>query len=174
MDNISHRAVIRYLGLKGLTPKEIHEDMVVTLEEHAPSYSIEKKWNVEIKRSRDSLEDEPRQRKLVTVTTQKTIAKIYGIIISDRRVMEYYVATELGISQDRIHSVIHNELHMSKVSARCVRKLLGPDLNRTRLNMSREQSCNFLGRSQKVSSEYCDYGLWSNQRQSNNRNSGNT
>ena len=25
MDNISHRAVIRYLGLKGLTPKEIHD-----------------------------------------------------------------------------------------------------------------------------------------------------
>ena len=85
MDNISHRAVIRYLGLKGLTPKEIHEDMVVTLEENAPSYSIEKKWNVEIKRSRDSLEDEPRQRKLVTVTTQDTIAKIHDIIISDIR-----------------------------------------------------------------------------------------
>ena len=31
MDNISHRAVIRYPGLTGLTPKEIHEDMVVTL-----------------------------------------------------------------------------------------------------------------------------------------------
>ena len=29
MDNISHRSVIRYLGLKGLTPKEMHEDMVV-------------------------------------------------------------------------------------------------------------------------------------------------
>ena len=36
MDNMSHRAVIRYLGLKGLTPKEIHEDMVVTLWENAP------------------------------------------------------------------------------------------------------------------------------------------
>ena len=31
MDNISHRAVIRYFGLKNLPPKEIHEDMVVTL-----------------------------------------------------------------------------------------------------------------------------------------------
>ena len=30
MNNISHRAVIRYISLKGLTPKEIHEDMVVT------------------------------------------------------------------------------------------------------------------------------------------------
>ena len=41
MDNISHRAVIRYLGLEGLSPKEIHEDMVVTLGENAPSYGEE-------------------------------------------------------------------------------------------------------------------------------------
>ena len=40
MDNISHRAVIRYIGLKGLTHKEIHEDMVVTLGEVVPSYSM--------------------------------------------------------------------------------------------------------------------------------------
>ena len=39
MDNISHRAVIRYLGLKGLTPKEIHEDMVVTLGENGAFYT---------------------------------------------------------------------------------------------------------------------------------------
>ena len=28
MDNISHRAVVRWLGRKGLTPKEIYEDCV--------------------------------------------------------------------------------------------------------------------------------------------------
>ena len=31
--NIGHCAVIHYLGVKGLTPKEIHEDMMVTLGE---------------------------------------------------------------------------------------------------------------------------------------------
>ena len=49
MDNISHREVIHYLGLQGLTPKEIHEDMTVTLEENAPSYSMVKKWPAEFK-----------------------------------------------------------------------------------------------------------------------------
>ena len=39
MDNISHRAVIRYLGLKGLTPREIRKDMVVTLGENVHSYT---------------------------------------------------------------------------------------------------------------------------------------
>ena len=55
MDNISYRSVVHYLGLKDLTPKEIHEDMVIT---HAPSNSMVKKWDAELKRGMDSLEDD--------------------------------------------------------------------------------------------------------------------
>ena len=58
-NNTSHRAVISYLGLKGLTPKKIHEDMVVTLGEDS-----------HIKCGRESLEeDDPCPRRPVTVTT---------------------------------------------------------------------------------------------------------
>ena len=78
MNNSSHRAVIRYLGLKGLTPTEIHEDLVATLEENAPSYSFVVKWAAEFKHGWESLEDDPRARRPVTVTTQETITKIHG------------------------------------------------------------------------------------------------
>ena len=118
MDNISHRAVIRYLNLKSLTPKEIDEDMVVTLGENAPLQSMAMKWDAKFRRGRDSLEDDPRQRTPVIVTTQETIATI-----RDRRVTEYYSATELGISQDCIHEVFNNEHNMSKVSARVPKSL---------------------------------------------------
>ena len=47
MDNISHRAVIPYFGLKGLTIKEIHEDIVVTLRKSDPSYNMVKKWDAD-------------------------------------------------------------------------------------------------------------------------------
>ena len=72
-----------------------------------------------------------------STSTHKTIAKIHDIIMADRQVMEHYIATKLGISQDRIHAVIYNELHMSKVSVHCVPKLLGPVLKETRFNMSK-------------------------------------
>ena len=186
MDNISLRAVIRYLGLKGLTPKEIHVDMTVTVGKNAPSRmngwmfndSPFKKWDVEFKRGRDSLEDDSRQRMPVTVTTQETIAKIHDIIMEDRRVTEYYTAIVLGTSQDLIHVVIHNELHMSNVSARCVPKLLEPDLKGIRLNMSMGNLIIFR---QIPTVFFRGVWLWmrpgsinSNQRQSNNRNSGKT
>ena len=83
MDNISHREVICYLD-----PKEIHEDMVVT---------VGKKWNAEFKQA-GSLEDDPHWRRPITIMTQETVAKIRDVIMADRRVTEYYIATELGIS----------------------------------------------------------------------------
>ena len=42
MENMSHRAVIRYLCLNDLTPKEFNEDMVVILGDNAPSYNMVK------------------------------------------------------------------------------------------------------------------------------------
>ena len=58
MDNISHRAIICHLGLKGVTSKEIHEDTVIKLGETAPSYRMVKKWDAEFKHDRKSLEDD--------------------------------------------------------------------------------------------------------------------
>ena len=57
-NNISHRTFIRYLGLKGSRPKEIHEHMVVILGEDAPSYMV-KKWAAEFIRGNESLESDP-------------------------------------------------------------------------------------------------------------------
>ena len=101
MDNISHRAVICYLGLKGLTLKEIYEDMVVTLGDNSPSCSTVKKWDAEFKCDRESQEDDPHPRRPVTITTQETIAKIHDIINAHMLVTERYIVIELGISQDR-------------------------------------------------------------------------
>ena len=118
MDKIAHRAVIRYLVIKGLSPKEIHGYMVPTLREDAPSYSMVKKWVAEFKRGRESLEDDPRPGRPATDTTQETIDKIHDMIFADRRLTEHYIATELGVSQERVHAIIHNDLQMTKVSVR--------------------------------------------------------
>ena len=74
--------------------------MVVTLAKTAPSYMMVKKWDAALKRGRYSLEDDPSRRRSITVTTQETIAKIHDIIMADRRITDYYIATELGNSQN--------------------------------------------------------------------------
>ena len=123
IDTISYHAVIRYLDLKGVTHK--HDGHT------RGECSMVKKWAAEFKRGIESLDDDPRPRRPVTVTTQETTA------MADRRLTEYYIAAELAISQDCIHAVIHNVFPVSKVSARCIQQLHGPDLKRTWFNMSR-------------------------------------
>ena len=52
MEKIEVRAVIKYLCKKGMSPKEIHEDFMETLEKESPSYSTVKKWAAEFRRGR--------------------------------------------------------------------------------------------------------------------------
>ena len=59
MDKIGERAVIQYLHKKGLTPEDIHNDMVARLGKDVPSYATVKRWVAEFKRGRQSLEDDP-------------------------------------------------------------------------------------------------------------------
>ena len=103
--------------IKDLTPKEIHVDMLATLWDNAPSYSMIKKWATDFRRGRDTLEDDPRQGRPATVTTQEIIYKIHDMLPTSRHVTERFIATQLGTSQERVHAIIHNQLEMMKVSA---------------------------------------------------------
>ena len=71
MDKIGEREVIQYLHKEGLTPNDIHNDMVATLRKDAPSYATVKRWVAEFKRGRQSLEDDPVLEGLSLLQRQK-------------------------------------------------------------------------------------------------------
>jgi len=58
MDKFEKRAVIKYLFLKEMSGKAIHDDMLATLGDNAPAYSVVKSWLAEFKRGRNSVKDE--------------------------------------------------------------------------------------------------------------------
>ncbi len=62
-------ALICNIGLKGLSPKDIHKEIVLTLVEGTPSYSMVQKWATELKCGRENLEDDHHPRRLVTTIT---------------------------------------------------------------------------------------------------------
>ncbi|XP_026314672.1 histone-lysine N-methyltransferase SETMAR-like [Hyposmocoma kahamanoa] len=138
MDKIEHRAVIKYLYLKGLTPKAIHEDMSATLGESAPSYATIKNWVAEFKRGRETIQDEPRSGRPSTASTDENKEKICDLILSDRRLTVEEIAKTIGISSERTHHIITADLGFSKVSARWVPRLLSVEQKRNRLTTSRD------------------------------------
>ena len=73
--------------------------------------------------------------------------------MTDRRVAERYIASTVGISQERVHSILTEDLEMRKLSVCWVPRLLTVDqkhtrhtLSRTNLNLFEEDPANFLKR----------------------------
>ena len=127
--------------------------MVATLGKAVPSYATVKRWVAEFKCGRQSLEDDPRPGRPVNVATPEMVNKVHDIVMTDRQVTERYIASTVGISQERVHSILTEDLEMRKLSARWSPKLLTIDqkhtrrtLLRTNRNLFEEDPANFLKR----------------------------
>jgi len=136
--------------LQGKTPKEIHAILTETLGEHAPSYATVKNWVAQFKHGDFSTCDAPCPGRHKTVTTPEVIEQIHELILEDRRISAKPIAEQLGISCERIGSIIHEDLDVRKLSAKWVPKCLNADQKRQRYQ-SCEQFWNFLGAIQMIS-----------------------
>ena len=74
--------------------------------------------------------DAPRPERPKTVTIPEIIDQIH------RRISAKSIAEQLGISRDRVGSIIHEDLDMQKLSAKWVPKCLDADQKRQRCQSS--------------------------------------
>jgi len=82
--------------------------------------------------------DEPRPGRTKTVTTPEIINKIHELILEDRRISAKSTDDQLGISRQRVGSIIHEDLDMWKLSAKWVPKCLNADQKRQRCQSSEQ------------------------------------
>jgi len=71
--------------------------------------------------------DAPRPGRLKTVTTPEIIDQIHELISEDRRISAKSRAEQLGISRERVESIIHEDFNIRKLSAKWVPKCLNAD-----------------------------------------------
>ena len=79
------------------------------------------------------------------MTTPEIIDQIHELILEDRQISAKSIAEQLGISRERIGSIIHEDLEMRKLSAKWVPKYLNVDEKRQRCRSS-EQLLDFFRR----------------------------
>jgi len=145
-NNIETRTVIKFPPpLQDKAPKEICAILTETLEEHTPSYVTVKNWVAQFKRGDFSTCDAPRPGRPKTVTAPEIIDQIHELILEDRRISSKSIAEQLGISRERVGSIIHEDLDMRKLSAKWVPKCLNADQKRQRCESS-EQFLEFFRR----------------------------
>jgi len=143
-NNIETRAGIKIFFLQGKAPKEIHTILTQTLGENAPSYAKVKDWMAVFKRGDLSTCAAPRPERPKTVTTPDIIYQINELILEDGRISAKSIGEQLGISRERVGSIIHEDLDMRKLSAKWIPKCLNADQKPQRCQSS-EQIWNFFG-----------------------------
>ena len=89
--------------------------------------------------------DAPRPGRNKTVTTPEIMNQIHELILEDRRISVKSIAEQLGISRERVGSIIHGDLDTRKLSAKWVPKCLNADQKRQRCQSS-EQLLDFFRR----------------------------
>ena len=115
-----------FFFLQGKALKEIHAILTETLGEHAPSYAINN-WVALFKCDDFTTCDAPCPGRPKTVTAPETVDQIHELILEDRRISVKSIAEQLGISRERVGSIIHDDLDMRKLSAKWVPKCLNAD-----------------------------------------------
>jgi len=104
----------------------------------------------QFKRGDFSTCDAPRPGRPKTVTTPWIIDQIHELILEERRISAKSIAEQLGISRERVGSIIHEDLDMRKLSAKWVPECLNVEQKRQRCQSS-DQIWNFLGAIQMIS-----------------------
>jgi len=84
------------------------------------------------------------------VTIPEIIDQIHELILEDRRISAKSIAEQLGISRERVGSIIYEDLYVRKLSAKWVPKCLNADQKRQRCQSS-EQHSEFFGAIQMIS-----------------------
>ena len=108
-----------------------------TLAEDFPSYATVKKWAVEFKRGRVSIEDDRWSGRPKTSTTDVQVDAIHHMVLDDRRLTKEQIAKTVDISSGSVHSVLSNILGMSKLFARWIPRMLTPEQKLKRADISR-------------------------------------
>ena len=149
-NNMETRAVIKYFFMQGKALKEIQVILIETLGEHAPSYATVNNCVAQFQHGYFSTCDAPRPGRPKTVTIPEITDQIHELIFEHSWISGKSIARQLGISRERVGSIIHEDLEMRKLSAKWVPKCLNADQKLQRCQSS-EQIWNFFGAIQMIS-----------------------
>jgi len=130
--SLEHHAVIKFQTKRQKSPKEIHTQFIQVYGESSPTYDVIKYWSKQFRLGRDSIEDEERSSRPKTARDDEVIKKVYELVLQNRRVRLFQIAVEMQNSYGSVFNTMHEDLGVSKVSARWVPRLLTIEQKQTR------------------------------------------
>ena len=135
---MEYRSVIKFLNMQGKPPSIIFEEMFSVYQERCPPYETVKYWVRKFKSGFLSIHNSPREGRPNFVVTEDSVCQVQTLVLKDRRVTVEQLAVITKMSVGSIETILHDHLHMFKVSARWVPRLLTPNQKEQRADSCKE------------------------------------
>uniref|UniRef100_A0A3Q2DUE6 Mos1 transposase HTH domain-containing protein n=1 Tax=Cyprinodon variegatus TaxID=28743 RepID=A0A3Q2DUE6_CYPVA len=113
------------------------DEIKETYGDDAPSYDLVKHWHREFKHGWKSVETAPRPGRPSSAIDEAAVRQVEAAILEDRCITVRQIAQEVKISIGSVETIIHVHLHMHKVSARWMLRLLTVFQKQERVECSR-------------------------------------
>ncbi|KAF2367618.1 Serine incorporator/TMS membrane protein [Trinorchestia longiramus] len=135
---IEARTNIKFMVKLGWKNSQIIDSLEQVYGDNAPKKSATYKWINRFRSGRNETEDDPRSGRPCTSVCVENIDAVRDLIEKDRRIITESVADTLNISVGSALTILVDSLGLSKLSARWVPRLLRPDQQESRADLSME------------------------------------
>jgi len=122
--------------------KAIHDDMLATLGDNTPAYSVVKSLLAKFKRGRNSVEDKHRSGHAKDTASTENVQIVNDLLKEDRRLTIRHIAETTDIHATTVHQmIVSDNLGTKKVSARWVPRMLTDEQKQNRVDVCTDLLC---------------------------------
>lgn len=120
----------------GFPPTEIHADLQKVYGNGALKYATVCKWVRRFNDGRESIENDPRVGRPVSVLTEKNVATVKTLIEEDARYTVHEIEELSGIHSSSVLKILRERLGLRKICARWVPHLLTDEQKQSRVRLA--------------------------------------
>ncbi len=142
-ENIEQRYALKFCVKLGKTAKESKDMLKQAYGDRVMSMATFYRWYNLFREGREGVEDEPREGRPSTARTEVLKNTADVIVREDRRITVRELAQRLNISVGSAFAILHDDLHMRRVSCRWVPRLLTPEQMTHRVAVCNELRARF-------------------------------
>jgi hypothetical protein len=130
-NSVAQRMIMKFLTKEGVIPSEIFTRLRAQFGDECLSQPRVFSWVKSFREGRGPVENEPHARQPRTSVNPDNVLKIGELIRDNRSITFLELSQDVGISVGSVEEILHNELKVSKVSARWFSRLLSPEHGKT-------------------------------------------
>ena len=130
------RAYCKIRAQLGFPPTEIHADLQKVYRNGALKYATICKWVRRFNDGRESIENDRRVGRLVSVLTEKNIDTVKKLIEEDARYTVQEIEELSGIHSSSVLKILREQLGLRKICARWVPHLLTDEQKQSRVRLA--------------------------------------